>query len=366
VPVPRNRIEVSAGALRHNVRLVRRLCGERALIAVVKADAYRLGLERCARIYHEAGAVALAVATINEAHSARYAVPDARILIMGTLLPEERTQARALRCETFCSSLDEADAWAALGEATEPHRLHIFIDTGMGRAGCAPEQARALRERIDAARGLALAGVGTHYPDAVCDAFSDEQEQRMHAALDSLGPLGDEVLLHCANSEALLSRSNPPGNAARIGMLLAGAVPVGCEDPGLRITARWLSALSLVKRLPAGHPISYGRTAVLERESTVAMVPIGYADGYPWALSGRARVLIGGRSCPVLGRVTMDSLLIDCSELPEPATVGMQAVLLGEDGTERITVNELAERAGSIPHDILCRPHLRCELLEVD
>lgn len=361
----RNRVEVSYATLRHNVQLVRRLCGPRALIAVVKADAYGLGLERCARIYHEAGAGLIAVAALREADRVRRRVPDARVLLLGSPLPEERASVVASGYEVCCSTREELLELAQLAEASRPHPVHLFVDTGMGRAGCAPEEAVALARLALDTPALRLAGLATHYPMAVDAAFSEAQERRFRAVLDELGPLEEGCLVHSANSEALLARPDPPGNAVRAGLVLTGVVPEGCDDPGLRLAARWLSSVALVKRLPAGHNVSYAGLTRLERDSLVALVPVGYADGYPIACSTRSRMLLQGRSCPVLGRVTMDYTVIDVTDLPRPPVPGDPVVLLGADAEESIGVDELARLAGTIPYDILCGLRGRCEIVGV-
>ncbi|MDA3962813.1 MAG: alanine racemase [Planctomycetota bacterium] len=361
----RNRVEVSYAALRHNLVTVQQAAGGRGVIAVVKADAYGLGTQRCARIYHEAGAAAIAVAATSEADRVRAAVPAARILLLGSPLPEERPAVVASDYEVCCTTREELQEFAALARPEQPQGVHLFIDTGMGRAGCAPADAAALARMIVETPALALKGVGTHYPMAVDDAVSGEQEAVIAEVLAGLPELPEGCWVHSANSEATLMRPNSPGTVVRCGLLLTGVVPPGCPDPGLRPAMRWLSSISLVKPLPAGHAVSYNRTVILERDSLVALVPVGYADGYPFRCSGRGRVLVGGRSCSILGRVTMDYLVIDVTDCPRPPVPGDPVVLVGEDGDECITVAELADRAETIPYDVLCGLRGRCEVVGV-
>ena len=142
-------------------------------------------------------------------------------------------------------------------------------------------------------------------------------------------------------------------------------MPPGCPNPGLIPAVRWVSSLSLVKRLPKGHGVSYNRTKILDRDTLTGIVPVGYADGYPITLSGKGAVLVQGRRCPVLGRVTMDYIIVDLTDLPSPVGPGEPVVLFGTQGPDLISVTELAHLAGTIPYDILCGLRGRCEVVGV-
>ena len=352
----RNRVWVDHAALRHNVARVRQLLDERELIAVVKADAYGLGLERCAGIYAAAGVRTMAVASLGEARRLRSAAPAVRIVVLGQPLPEERAAMVAEGYELCCSDAGELAASAALaGDAPVP--VHIFVDTGMGRSGCDPARAPQLAAEIDRSPRLRLAGLATHYPDATQAGPSQAQEDRFAALVAACGPLPADCLVHVANSEGVLMRP-AIGNAARVGLLLTGCEPIGCPPAGLRQALRWESALTLIKNLPAGHGVSYGSTVHLERDSRVGLVPVGYADGYPFAASGRSQVVVAGQRCPLLGRVTMDYLVIDLTDCPA-AAVGSPVELCGPT----MPVAELAAAARTIPYDILCGLRGRCEVV---
>jgi alanine racemase len=361
----RNRVEVSYAALRNNVGAIRRAAGGRDVVAVVKADAYGLGLERCARIYHEAGVAAMACATIGEADKIRRVVPEARVIILGSPLPEERAAAAASAYEPSLSTIDEVHEFAQLANPRSPLRVHINVDTGMGRFGARPDEAEAMIREVLQWNSLHLAGICTHYPMADRPEVAGEQERMIEGLLDRLPPLPADAWLHWHNSEGLLLR--PPGraNVVRVGLLLTGTVPAGCPDPGLMPAVRWVSSLSLVKRLPRGHGISYNRTRILDRDSLTGIIPVGYADGYPIALSGKGSVLIQGRRCAILGRVTMDYIIVDLTDLPNPVGPGEPVVLFGQQGSEQISVTELARLAGTIPYDILCGIRGRCEVVGV-
>ncbi len=359
----RNRVEVSYKALADNAQRIQALAAPRQLIAVVKADAYGLGLERCARIYHEAGALIIAVAALSEADRVRRAVPQARILLLGSPLPEERAAVIASAYEVCCTSAEEITEFASLARH-ERQRVHLFIDTGMGRAGCLPAQAPELVQRILASPSLHLAGIASHYPMALNDAVSTTQEAILAQVLAALPPLPEDCLIHLANSEGLVVRP-PIGQAVRIGLLLTGAADPSLGHLDLQPTMRWVSSVSVVKALPAGHGISYQHQHVLDRDSIVALIPVGYADGYPLALSGRGQVLIQGRRVPILGRVTMDYVIVDVSDLPHQPRPGEEVVLIGRQDDEEITVTELARLADTLPYDILCGLRGRCEVVGV-
>lgn len=361
----RNRVEVSYGALRHNVGRIRELAGGRDVIAVVKADAYGLGLERCARIYHEAGVAALAVAAVSEADRVRSAVPEARVILLGSPLPEERPAAVASGYEVFVSSLEEVQEFAHLANPRTPLAVHVDVDTGMGRWGATPELAPVIVREVLSWNTLRLAGIATHYPMADDPVLAAAQESSLEGLFAQLPPLPEGCWMHWANSEGLLLRPPGPSNAVRVGLLLTGINPETSPDAGLRPAVRWVSSLSLVKTLPAGHGISYNRTHVLARDSVVGIVPVGYADGYPIALSGRGAVLVQGLRCPILGRVTMDYLIIDLTDLPHTPNPSEPVVLFGAQGRENITVAEVARLAGTIPYDILCGIRGRCEVVGV-
>lgn len=361
----RNRVEVSYGSLRHNVARVIELAGGRGVVAVVKADAYGLGLERCARIYHESGVAALAVAAISEADRVRSAVPEARVILLGSPLPEERSAAVASGYEACVSSLDEVQEYAHLAAPRAPLPVHVNIDTGMGRWGATPADARLIVQEVLSWNTLRLAGIVSHYPMADDPVVSGAQEASFQEVLAALPPLPPECWIHYANSEGLVLR--PPGssNVVRCGLLLTGINPESCPDLGLRPAVRWVSSLSLVKHLPAGHGISYNRTHVLGRDSLIGIIPVGYADGYPIALSSKGSVLIQGRRCRILGRVTMDYCVVDLTDLPHPPAPGEPVVLFGSQSGETIPITELARLAGTIPYDILCGLRGRCEVVGV-
>lgn len=361
----RNRVEVSYGTLRANIAAIRAAAQGRRLMAVVKADAYGLGLERCARIYLDSGVAALAVAALSEADRVRTAVPGARVLLLGSPLPEERPAVVASGYDVCCSSAEEVQEFAQLASPRSPHPVHVMVDTGMGRFGALAEDADQVVRLVLQSPTLRLAGICTHYPAATDAAFAETQERRLARLIADLPRLPADCWIHYANSEGVLLRPAGPADTVRVGLMITGVLPEHCPNPGVAQAVRWVSSLSLVKTLPAGHSVSYDRTRVLTRETRIGIVPVGYADGYPWSLSNKGDVLVQGRRCPILGRITMDYLIVDITDLPHPCAPGEPVALFGSQGAETITVTELARLAGTIPWDILCGLRGRCEVVGV-
>ena len=287
-------------------------------------------------------------------------------MLLGSPLPDDRLGVVEGGFEVWVSSKNEILDFAHLGHPERPARLHLAVDTGMGRAGCSPAEAVDLIEIIDAQPDCVLAGLATHYPEALDPDGSSAQEKAFEQVYAALGDRDDSVWIHRANSEGIMVRPLDPCNAVRAGLLLTGVEEPAIGGETLRSAIRWVSAISLVKQLPMGHTVSYNRTVTLQRDTTLALVPVGYADGYPFQCSNRgAVVLVAGQRCPILGRVTMDYLIIDVTDLSHQPVPGEQVVLLGSQGGDTISVAELASWAQSIPYDVLCGFRGRCEILGV-
>jgi alanine racemase len=361
----RNRVEINYSAIRKNVAAVRAAAGERQVIAVVKADAYGIGLDRCARLYHDGGVAAFAVAAMLEADRIRRIVPEARVILLGSPLPEERRAVVFSGYEVCCSQVSEIIDYAHLAPTDQPMPVHIMVDTGMGRFGALPDEALRMVELVLKTPNLRLCGIGTHYPQAENAAQATAQEHAFAALIKQLPPLPEHCWLHYANSEGILLRPAGPTHAVRVGLLLTGVIPHGCPTIDVEPVLRWVSSLSLIKQLPKGHAISYNGTHVLTRDSRVGIVPVGYADGLPIALSNRGYVLVQGKRCPILGRVTMDYCIIDLTDVPHAPVAGETVVLIGQQGDECISVADLAGLAGTIPYDILCGLRGRCEVVGI-
>ena len=345
-------VEVDLDAVRHNVRLL--MPPSAALMAVVKANGYGHGDVQVARAALEAGAAWLGVALVEEGLRLRAAGIDAPILVLSELPPGAEGDALAAGI-TPTLYTDGGLARVARAAAGRPVAVHVKVDTGMHRAGVYPPEATAAFLDRVAEAGLQPDGLFTHLATAGEDApFTQEQLALFLKIVEDVRAAGHPPrLLHAANTAATLLHPDAHLDLVRTGIGIYGLLPepgVG-EGLGLRPALTWRSAVSMVKRLPAGERTSYGQRYRLERDAWVATVPVGYADGYPRMLSSRADVLIGGRRCRVAGNVTMDQLIVDCGDA-EPAP-GQEVVLLGrQDGVE-IAAEELAAHAGTIAYEIV-------------
>jgi alanine racemase len=327
----------------------------------VKADAYGHGLPQVAARLMHAGADLFAVASLAEALAIRELSADWPVLLLSPVLPEEDRYLADHDLTATVSSTEEVARFDAIGRAAgKPVAVHLKIDTGMGRLGAWHEQARPVFEQIRAAKHVRLAGVFTHFSSADEDpAFTAEQRRLFLATLASFpgfDPAG--LFIHADNSAGLETTPDQSVfNAVRVGLLQFGILP---HPHSLLSRVRtepvfsFHTRVGLVKQLPAGTSVSYGRTRRLTRASTVAIITAGYGDGLARAGSDRASVLINGRRCAVLGRITMDQTIVDITDLDEPVKVGDPVVLVGRQGGAEITVTEFSARADSIPWETLC------------
>ena len=349
--------EVSRGALRSNVDAIRaRVHSKGALMAVVKADAYGHGIEN---VVHAVGDKVdwFGVANLQEALLVRRASSgDLKpVLILGSALPSER---RAVAEAGFCpvvSSLEEAAAYDAVAGnlGTNALGLHLAVDTGMGRMGVWERDAEDTARAIMGLNRVCLAGIATHFPSADEDgAYTRGQIERFAAIVAKLRSAGWSGIVHLANSAGILGFPESCQDLARAGLAIYGCSPVAGADQLLGVTLTWKTRVVLVRNLGAGRSVSYGRTFVSQGPMRVATLSVGYADGYPRSVSGSgARVLIRGVGCPLLGRVTMDQIMVDVSACPE-VVCGEEVVLLGRQGGQQIRVEEMAAWAGTIPWEI--------------
>lgn len=346
--------ELDLAALRHNVAVVRAQVGERVrIMAVVKADAYGHSIEHIvpllARLVEMFG-----VANLDEARAVRAVAPESPVFILGPALPTERAEIVAQRFIPAVSSREEAAAYSALaGDA--PLDIHLALDTGMGRIGIWEEDAAAEVRAISAMDGVRVAGIASHLPVADSDdAFTCEQLERFEQLVARLRADGlASPLVHVENSAGLIAFPAHAGDFVRPGLMLYGVSPRPEFQEQLRPVLTWKTRIILVRDVGAGRGISYGRTFITDRSMRIATLAVGYADGYRRHLSNRdAAVLIGGRRCAVLGRVTMDQTLADVTAVPD-AREGDEVVLIGRQGDEAITATELAEKAGTIAWEIL-------------
>lgn len=359
---PTNLATVRLDHIAANLAAIRSRVEGRKVLVAVKADAYGHGAVEIAAMIEKTGAADwLGVATVDEALELREAGIKLPILKLSMARnPGEIDAAVAAGITLTVTDVESINAVAAAAASNRVVAdVHLKVDTGMRRIGCPPEQAVDLAKLVDAASSLHLGGVFSHLPisdSPVGEEFTAAQialfAQTVAAVEAARGPV---PLKHLANSGGILAHPDSWFDLVRAGIIVYGAYP----DPEVARTVplkpalEWRSYLSFVKPVAAGETVSYGRTWTAERDTVVGTVPVGYADGYSRLLSNRGRMLIDGRSCPVIGRVCMDQTMVD---LGPDATdlVGDEVVLIGVDGGEEITTTEIATLMGTIPYEVTC------------
>lgn len=332
--------EIDLPAIRHNLGVARAKAGpECGVIAVVKANAYGHGMVEVATAL--AGEVELfGVANLEEARGLAHLGRD--ILLLSPSLPAERKEIVERGLIPSVSSAEEAAAYAG-------GRVNFKVDTGMGRMGAWQDDAVAEFRAILGLDNVTIYSVSTHLPVPDDDAEFTEAELAHFAQLaQTFREMSPGVKIHALNSAGTLGFSRYAFDLIRPGLLLYGsAYPISFQ-PLLRPALTWKARILLVREVGPGRSVSYGRTYVTDRPTKIASLAVGYADGFPRQASNRgAHVLIGGRRCPLLGRVTMDQILVDVSAVPE-AQIGDEAILIGRQGEEEILARELADQAGTI------------------
>ncbi len=348
--------EVDLSALSRNASACQQAAGETCeLMAIVKADAYGHGLSRIVSALSQQ-LNWFGVATLNEAITAASAVGGSNftILILSPCLPGEREKAIGLGFSVSVSTREELEDYSSIADQLKATaRIHLKVDTGMGRMGCEPAELSHLIDLSNSLPGLELEGVCTHFPSADEDPeFTRKQIEKFQELTAGL----DNVRLHIANSAGLLGFQHEINRASlvRPGLAIYGISPLENDNTPLHPTLSLKTRVTLVRSLEAGNSVSYGRTFIATQDMRVATLGVGYGDGYPRHLSNTgAEVLIQGKRCPLLGRVTMDQIVVDVSHLESSPAPGEEAVLIGQQGEEEITAVELAEKAGTIPWEIL-------------
>ncbi len=341
--------EIDHAALRHNLRALRAHVPQSAMLAVVKANAYGHGLAAVVRTLAEC-VVFFGVANLAEAREVARVAPRTPVLLLGAALPEERAAVVREGFIPAISSVAEAAAYAALAPRVQ---VHLAVDTGMGRMGVWEAEALATAQQMLAMPSLQITGLCSHLPVAdEDDAFTREQLARFYALVEKLRALGlRDATIHVENSAGLLAFPAQAGGLVRAGLALYGVSPRAEFQSKLEPALTWKSRVLLVREMGVGRGVSYGRTFLTPQPMRVATLAVGYADGYPRQASGRAQVLLHGQRCAVLGRVTMDQIMVDVTALPT-VTPGEEAVLLGQQGSAEIPATELAEWGGTIAWDI--------------
>ena len=360
-------VEVDRSALSRNITVFRRLVGPSTrLMAVVKADAYGHGLLIASDAFLAGGADLLGVHSVAEAARLRAGGVIAPILVLGPVNRTEAETAVQLEVEITVASLP---ACRAAADSGGPLQVHLKVETGVNRQGLVEAEINEAVELLRASPAVEVVGLSSHFADiedTTDHTFAKAQMARFAGYRDSLAAAGlDGLALHmsCSASALLWDRSHR--DIARVGISAYGVWPSketlvsvrqrGREEVALEPAVTWRVAVSQVRLVPAGETVGYGRSWKAMTDSRIAVLPVGYSDGWPRALSGGGHVLIRGRRAPLVGRVCMNLCMVDVTHIPD-AEAGDQAVLLGSQGEEIITPEMLAEILGTIPYEVLTLP----------
>jgi alanine racemase len=341
--------EIDLDAIRHNIGVVRRRIGSEAeILAVVKADAYGHGVAPVARTLAPEAAI-FGVANLKEAREVAALGTGREIMLLSACLPAERRSAVAEKFIVTVSGAEEAAAFADYG----PARINFKIDTGMGRIGCPADSAMEALRAVREMRNLEVHSISTHLPSADEDLdFTDWQLGEFAQLKNPIREIFPDAKIHVLNSAGILTRQVERGEIVRPGLMLYGVSPIPALQNELRPALAWKARVAMVREVAKGASISYGRTFIAPQRMRVAVLALGYADGFPRQASGNgASVLLHGKPCPLLGRVTMDQIVVDVSASPE-VRAGDSATLVGKDGNHELAATDLAARAGTIAWDV--------------
>ncbi len=359
------RAEIDLQAFRHNFQNLRNyLDPQTRIMAVVKADAYGHGAVPCARIAVDSGADYLGAGVIEEGIEFRESGLNAPILILGSIFPNEAEDLVRHNLATILCTLPLAQTLSKeAGKQNKTVSIHIKVDTGMSRLGVSPENLPTLLGQIRNLPNLKIEGVSTHFSSADDEDLSITRGQlkKFQAALTILQ--NDRMpMVHCANTSALFKFPESHFNMVRPGLILYGTLPslslqtVLDREESLspfQPVMQWKSQIILVKSIAKDQPISYSRSFTTQRDSLIATLPIGYADGLHRSLSNKMEVLIRGKRAPQVGNICMDMTLIDVTGITD-VQAGDEVVLFGKQNDKVIKVEELAVKGETIPYETLC------------
>jgi alanine racemase len=352
-------LEVDLDKVVGNIQKLKALAGAGVkVLAMVKAQGYGCGAEMISRVALESGVDMLGVATVSEGLSLRQRGLECPILNFGR--PEESELESVVRMD-FLQTVFQPSLIRQLDSIArkqgKKQKVHLNLDTGMGRLGLRPEGLDDYLDCLATCSNVLLDGVFTHFAVADTDrAFTQAQIELFKSLVEKIRKRGFPIrLVHVANSAALLNRWCDPFEMVRPGISLYGLYGSAriSRETELEETVSFKTRVVHTKRIPAGATVSYGRRYTAEKETTIATVSAGYADGVPFNLAKKGDVLIRGRRFPMVGRVTMDMTMVDLGDASDIA-IGEEVVIIGRSGQERISVGEVAEKIGAIEHAVLC------------
>lgn len=349
---PRAWAQIDTDALRHNLNVVRRVMPDQRLMAIVKAEAYGHGLEGVVKALDNEDCAFFGVATVAEASRVRDAGVKTCPFILGPCFAGEREEIVQNGWRAALSSMEEAEHFNSLGAMyNKPVHVHVCVDTGMGRSGFLPSELSGLTERLRQLKHLHLEGVFSHLSAASDDiSFTHGQISGFAEAVEELSRGHRFEFRHLCSSAAVFNYKVSCANMVRLGRILYGFSPMPSPfNKELRPTLTLYSRITLIRTLPGNHGVSYNHCYITKGSTRVATIGIGYADGYLQYLSNQgARVYINGQYCPVLGRVTMDQIMVDVTYMDHVET-GDLVEIMGPN----VSWEELTRRAGTIPSNVL-------------
>ncbi len=352
--------EIDLNSFSHNLKLIRLKVGrDKKIISIIKADAYGHGAVEIAKMASVSGADMLGVSTVGEGIEIREAGIEFQILVLGGCPKEDVEWIVSYNLKSVLYSYE-----VALSLSKEAERrskivdVHIKVDTGMERIGIKPQNIREFVGKISSLKNINIEGILTHFATAyeVNREFAERQIKIFKGVIEELKQDGYNFsYIHTSNSAAILNYPESYFNTVRPGIILYGSTPFdfAVEDFLIKPVMSWKTSIVHLHNTPEKTGISYGRRFVTKRDSLIATIPVGYADGYSRSLSNKVQVLIGGRRISQVGTICMDMCMIDVTDLPD-VKAGDEVVLIGRQGNEEIRVEELASIAGTIPYEIFC------------
>jgi alanine racemase len=356
--------QVDLNAFKHNLGKIRSLLEPQVkTMAVVKANAYGHGAIPCAKAALEAGADWLGVAILEEGVELRTSGIDAPILVMGSIFPDEAKELVQYGLSTGVSDYSLARELSSQAEKLgKTVGVHLKVDTGMGRLGILPDKLPGFMEEMQSLKNILVEGIFTHLSsaDEADPEFTLGQLNRLSQSIDSLKSKSIEVpMVHAANSSAILNFPASHLGMVRPGIALYGTLGLSAKSsnpntsPELKPVMQWKTKILQISKLPKGTPLSYNRQFTTDRDSVIAVLPVGYGDGLNRRLSNNMEVLVKGKRAPQIGTICMDLSLIDVTDI-EGVQCQDEVVLFGQQENKIIAVDEMAERCGTISYEILC------------
>ncbi|GHT34949.1 alanine racemase [Endomicrobiia bacterium] len=353
-------VEIDKSDFHFNLQEIKKhIAKDTKIMAVIKSNAYGHGGVVFAKEAQKAGVHWIAVSSLEEGIQFREAGVRTNILILGNIYPFENFQVAVAHflTPTIFTTSDLAALEDLAVKLDKKINFHLQIDTGMGRIGAQPEAAHVILQRIARNPEVNMAGMYTHYPVADTDPVFTREQLSIFTKIVRFArtDLGLRFVAHSANSAALFKNKHTHLDMVRPGLSLYGLNPFKHVErfPKLKSVLSWKTKIIFLRKVPAGFCVSYGRTFVTNRASVIATIPVGYADGYNRLLSNKGNVLVGGKRCPIAGRITMDMTMIDVTGV-KGVFLGDEVVLIGTQGKEQIKVDELAKVQDTVCYEVIC------------